>query len=495
MKRLTLPIGNLSAWAKLNNVVYHGVRVEHLQNGSIDKGSAVIAVRDVPAATEAQEPLMIIPRETVLSLEAVERYAKYDRHLKEVLQAAGEYAWVLKIIFAEGRTSRGAILIFLLMQITNASPDIDERIGVPNPWTEYVKFLPSVPLPTFWTDEERALLTGTSLEAALNAKLNSLLREFDNLRSSTESVPWCMKYWWHEESGRLNFDDWKTVDAIYRSRALEHPGTGDAMVPCLDMANHASAKEKVASYDTDQDGNGVLLLRPGKILKAGDEVTITYGDEKGACEMVFSYGFIDASMETARELFLDLTIPEDDPLREAKRAVSKSAPGVRLFFSGDSTSWESTFIWLICINQEDGLNFKLAQTNNGETELELSWKGDNLNDTAELIGLLKEDDLWHVFQLRAVAILQDRVETQLRRLYSSEEAVEEAQNLREVDRTVYGTAMRLRVLEAELLESAHRDLEEQKTELIHTDVVQQYLGSARSTSLDATNVSEDEDFS
>ena len=63
------------------------------------------------------------------------------------------------------KSLRGDILLFLLMQITIGSPDSEQAIGVSNPWTEYVKILPgSVPLPTMWTEEERILLLGTSLE-------------------------------------------------------------------------------------------------------------------------------------------------------------------------------------------------------------------------------------------------------------------------------------------------------------------------------------------
>jgi hypothetical protein len=55
-------------------------------------------------------------------------------------------------------------MLFLLMQITVGSPNLS-NVGVSNPWTEYLKFLPSfVPLPTMWTEEERILLVGTSLE-------------------------------------------------------------------------------------------------------------------------------------------------------------------------------------------------------------------------------------------------------------------------------------------------------------------------------------------
>jgi hypothetical protein len=56
-------------------------------------------------------------------------------------------------------------MLFLLMQITIASLDCPRGVGVSNPWTEYVKMLPSiVPTPTMWADEHCRMLIGTSLE-------------------------------------------------------------------------------------------------------------------------------------------------------------------------------------------------------------------------------------------------------------------------------------------------------------------------------------------
>ena len=62
---------------------------------------------------------------------------------------------------------------------------------------------------------------------------------------------------------------------ISRSRALEFPGVGHAMVPCIDMANHASGEATAALYEADKDGNGLLLLRDGRNIASGGEVTIT----------------------------------------------------------------------------------------------------------------------------------------------------------------------------------------------------------------------------
>ncbi|KAL8896915.1 MAG: hypothetical protein Q9207_007478 [Kuettlingeria erythrocarpa] len=445
MRREYLPSTALQTWAGLNDVHLNGVRIGQTSN---DRGLGVIATTE---SLEGPAILMIVPSHLILSLENVWIHAKSDPHLKEVLDAVGEYS----------QTARGAILIFLLMQITHSALAGSDKIGVANPLTEYVKFLPpKVPLPTFWSPEEKAVAVGTSLEAALGSKLRSLDREFTHLHDSTASIGWCQKHWWRVGSGALSLDDWKQVDAMYRSRALDLPGTGHAMVPYVDMANHASGDETVALYDTDVDGNAILFLREGKSLKPGDEVSITYGDEKGACEMLFSYGFIEGTMSSARELFLDLDIPDDDPLKLAKKAVSKAAPGFKLFSKEGTIGWEGEFTWLVCVNEEDGLDFRLMQTIDGEKELKLFWNDEELLDISKLRSFLQEGLYWDVFQLRAIATLQGRVEQQLITLERSKDSINASKLEADRNPSSYWVIMRLRELEEKLMLQAYEEFEE-----------------------------------
>src|SRR5579862_7175109 len=113
--------------------------------------------------------------------------------------------------------------------------------------------------------------------------------------------------------------------------------------------------------------------------------------------MVFSYGFIDESTVDAGEVVLDLEIPDDDPLRKAKEAVSESLPMVRFTLNRGSMEWQSSFIWLICVNEEDGLDFKLLQNTDGDTELQAFWRGVYLEDISSLEGLLKAEPSWEIF--------------------------------------------------------------------------------------------------
>lgn len=176
--------------------------------------------------------------------------------------------------------------------------------------------------------------------------------------------------------------------------------------------------------------------------------------------MIFSYGFLEQDMVTAKELFLDLDIPDDDPLKFAKKAVSRSAPGFRLFSTGGATSWEGDFIWLICVNEEDDLDFQVKQTNDGRKELEFHWRDAVLADIGNLKELLTRDPLWDVFQLRATAILQNRVQLQLSILNATEELAQSARDSPDVSLHVWKTALRLRELEWGLLSKADQDFEQ-----------------------------------
>ena len=192
-----------------------------------------------------------------------------------------------------------------------------------------------------------------------------------------------------------------------------------------------------------------------------------YGDEKPASEMVFSYGFVENERTDAKQIFLDLEIPEDDPLKMAKAVFCKEVPGVRITSAttgseAGKTTWDSPFVWWACVNEEDGLNFDVQQTTDGGKELRATWKGEDMGTPSRLNDLLAADPLWAIFQLRAVVLILERLETQLVILRETEKLVAEISNdedMRALFRPdVLNTISRLRRLEAELLESSIEDL-------------------------------------
>jgi hypothetical protein len=464
---MTRPISELEQWANLNDAIFHNVKPA---SAGDNRGSGLIATKDLNG-DEENEPLLVIPRDLVLSKETVELLSKSDKDLRTLLEALGDFV----------QTPRGALLTFLLYCHTmNRARSANHHLGALTPFNQYVQFLPPELLPTFWSEDEIALLVGTSLHAAVLAKQKSLSRDLDRLREATQEIRWCQDLWWNVPSTSLLSDlileDWMQVDAQYRSRALEFPGIGDSMVPCLDVANHASGSLTSALYETDGDGNAVLLLRPGTTVKEGEEITITYGDSKGACEMLFSYGFIEEGMEDARELFLPLNMSSEDPLGAAKNHVSTFAPGVKIYRDkdGGEVKWFSEYVYLMILNQEDGLDFAVTQTIEGERGLQMLWH--ELPVSSDALGVfvektLREDEFWEVWQLRATVTVLQKVREQVDVLAAVDVKNVEKGGETDVRERCFDLAVRLRELEGGLMMEAIEELKKESARLMESEVV------------------------
>ncbi|KIW93416.1 uncharacterized protein Z519_06021 [Cladophialophora bantiana CBS 173.52] len=466
MRQVSLPLEDLPVWAHFNDVQLFQASIEPhiMREDGNDKGGGLIAKSDHGPG----ELLVAVPGELVLSKERVEQYAKADQNLKELIEAAASLS----------QNPRTAVLLFLIYQMTINTPSSQGRaLGFNNPFAGYVKLLPhEILLPTFYTTEERKLLIGTSLSEALDQKLISLEREFDNLKAATAKIPWCQEIWWSECADCLTLEDWKLADAMYRSRALELPrNAGVGMVPVIDMANHASDRRYNARFEVDEGSGAILLVvRDDRMVQQGDEITIMYGCG-GACEMIFSYGFLEEHVSSAREIFLSLSIPPDDPLRMAKIRFAQEAPGVRIYVDdSDQVRWESSFVWWACINEEDGLDFRVEQTIDGDAELKALWKDKALvADTLQ--STLLQDPLRDIFVLRAAIMVQERVEAQGSQLAESEDYYISTVRSDQVRESVYRPIGKLRGLEMELLTRAYETLEREKTELLESTVVRDYL--------------------
>ena len=82
---LSLPVSAIPAWAKLYRCTFDGAKIS---KGPY--GSSIVADRDLAAASN--QPVMVIPRDLVLSLERVEMQAKVDQHLRLLLEALGDFS-------------------------------------------------------------------------------------------------------------------------------------------------------------------------------------------------------------------------------------------------------------------------------------------------------------------------------------------------------------------------------------------------------------------
>ncbi|KAF6811269.1 SET domain-containing protein [Colletotrichum sojae] len=488
-----LPLETLSTWAMFNDVDLVDVEAHEIPGC----GLGLISNKALSREEETFDipTLLRIPHELVLSAEAVENYAKVDRNFRELLDAAGHKT-----------PTKG---------------------GVSTPWTEYVKYLPpQVPVTSLWTEPEREMLNGTSLEASTSslprtirprrhaaaatamlrdlvqtskllardwpgsvppgcmpnhctrmtavgqptgterprsataAKIVALTDEFDELRETSAALPFWNELFW--ESDKVSLIDWARVDAWFRSRCLELPKSGEVMVPVLDLANHSSKAN--AYYEENGKDEVVLLLRPSCRVESGEEMTISYGDAKSGAEMLFSYGFIDPA-SAADRLTLPLAPMDDDPLGKAKAHIFDGAPNVEFDRTNGTVHWKSPFAYFMCLNEEDGLSFRVLQDHGGSRELKVFWQEEDVTATTTAFEQhINGHPLAQIFRLRVVTVLEDLVSSQLERLATG-------MSLEDLDASLsqgglicgacINAAATLREQETSLLEAAVKALEAQ----------------------------------
>lgn len=189
------------------------------------------------------------------------------------------------------------------------------------------------------------------------------------------------------------------------------------MVPVLDMVNHSS---NANAYFDEVDGEVRLLIRKGCSIKAptsgdpevadGDEITINYGQGKSAAEMMFSYGFVEQDAP-ARSLVLPLESMDDDPLAKAKLHVFGSPPTLTIEDAENGIpTWRASFVHLMCLNEDDGIDFRVLQSVDGSRQLKLFWQDEDVTDkTGQFESLIAGHDLEPIFHLRAITVIHSQI--------------------------------------------------------------------------------------
>lgn len=290
------------------------------------------------------------------------------------------------------------------------------------------------------------------------AKIKALTKEFNDLKARASEVPHWFNLLFAED--HVTVQDWILLDALYRSRSLELPLSGECMVPCLDLANHSS--EASARFEEDEQRHVKLVLRDGCTLTDGQEVTIDYGQGKSAAEMLFSYGFIDQASK-ANKMVLPLDPLEDDPLGSAKLHIfrtTQNSPTIEIRDSEDGVpTWHAPFAYLLAVNEEDGLQFGVLQETDGSRQLKLFWQEEDESDRAHRVkDLFVDHPLRLVFELRAVSIVYEKVADQLSGMDEGDLA---GQQTTSRSATAETASRHLRLTEKDLLVRMVAALEEQ----------------------------------
>lgn len=242
----------------------------------------------------------------------------------------------------------------------------------------YKDLLPKeLDVPTLWKENELDFLLGTSLWDPLQAKLRALRRDFSVGGSGTD------------------LQTFTYADALVRSRSIGIDGRLH-IVPLLDMANHSSTP----TVRWAVEGRAITLLPTEDFIAAWDnknpiELEINYGD-RSAAEWLYSYGFIPTHYTS--EMRFEIEQDPADPLGDVKHKTWGEIPFVTL----RELEYDAPFLWLMCLDEDDGLECMPERVSFEGTSVE-----HDLKDT------LIHHDRYPIFHLRVVTVVCTLIEMRL----------------------------------------------------------------------------------
>lgn len=290
----------LANWAEEQGITINDCKIRTDSNGA-----GIFATRDLVAG----DTIVTVPYHKVLSRDTVVEYAQTHEFLRNLLlrDAAGAPISEAELT---GISDKDVLTRFFISEIlTNRRGDNNNN----NNWDSWVESLPALRemnLPIAWDRQYIEDLVGTSIYDATLSKVNFLKFRYKRFFESAEVRDLIKEYVMsgpapklHTESDiELAFKDWVLIESWISSRSLEVFYRDQrelclGLVPVVDMANHDSVNSN-AKYELDFDGKVVSLVATDTIA-AGTEVLIDYGQDKGAGEFVFSYGFIPATFNDA----------------------------------------------------------------------------------------------------------------------------------------------------------------------------------------------------
>ncbi|KAK3319101.1 hypothetical protein B0H66DRAFT_517615 [Apodospora peruviana] len=508
MTKVEFPLEHLPAWCSRHGVsLNEDYRVEAANVQGKGNGLVVVTEKEglhvspadgrrrgeaAATATTSPLPLLRIPADIIVSKWRVERYAAQNPRFGQLLATLPEH--VLS-------DERQLALLFMLFQVilirsTPPSDKVNNQHSAPRPaieaaWIEYMRIQqPDVPVPTMWSDAERALLKGTSLESATETEMELLRREFALIQAAAYQTGILN---WREtllNPSVITVRDWFWVDALFRSRAFDLPRSGDSLIPYLDLVNHSRLID-TAYWQQDKKSKSVsLLLRNNTSVDGGDEITINYSSDYTAAEMLFNYGFIDDDFEiTDQRLVLPLdalmgrefstSLPRPESL-DGKLHFLNARPMLELWFDKDKEvpRWSSPFAYLLGAHEDDGLTLS-AEQHQGKDRWRAFWRELEITDRIDILPMLIEQGVnstgWNArrsardVKFRVLATLVSVVERQLRILAEAERELMPGNNkpaAANVRPAVLQGVARLRSIERDILERSARALEQLKRPLI-----------------------------
>ncbi|BFZ61644.1 hypothetical protein YB2330_002717 [Saitoella coloradoensis] len=395
-------------------------------------------------------PLLTIPADYVISHKTVAEYAQ--DHMEE----CAAFVQAIETLSAELSLHPRLMVALFLLSI----PHLEIPQGASRPRGEFYRAfydaLPKeIPLPSTWTETEREIIQGTSIANATQPRHTRNKFIHNALRSNDSAPAWVKS---------LSLEQYVLADTCFTSRCLD----GNVMVPILDFANHSSKAN--ARWERNEAGDMMIVLRDNlaEVVKEGDEITISYGEEKGSGELLFTYGFLEEELPYSKQM-TTLAISDRDDVAyelEAKMEVWQASavgpPRLTLTVDpdGEHVEWDCPWFYLYILEEDDDIDFMSGRGSyeSALTALSATIDGELIEEPADLVRILKaRRDKWPVYQSRASRAVVQCVEKQLKVLRETDELAKNVAGREEVCRL----GLKLREQEMQLLEKVKEQLSQE----------------------------------
>ncbi|CAM2069563.1 SET domain-containing protein-lysine N-methyltransferase [Sulfidibacter corallicola] len=177
-------------------------------------------------------------------------------------------------------------------------------------WKPYLDTLPKSfdEVPVCFDEDRLARLAGSFVLETVQARKRILEQDYAQLSASVSRFT-------------FSFDAFVWAMTAINTRAFSVPSEDDegkvpAMIPLLDMGNHAQSATSKWCYRSEPEGMTLEATGP---LQAGEQVYLYYGTKTRA-RFFAGYGFVAADLEEAQS-WVKVSLFTDDPQYDMKREL------------------------------------------------------------------------------------------------------------------------------------------------------------------------------
>ncbi|KAK9459554.1 uncharacterized protein V1516DRAFT_680222 [Lipomyces oligophaga] len=421
----------LTLWASLHGItISDGILIAPATDTDVDAGLGLFSA----PSHSIPKVVIDVPKSLILSASTVKTLALTYGKLAKLLWPGDTGSLAADEDHGQSVLSSREVIIRFFLWALYSGDDAATYYG------PYLSLLPdprsfAMKPPIFWSPEQVAKCAGTSLYIPLAAKQRRLSAEYSKFVDDWQII----------SDREIQLEDYLRAEYLFTSRVMELPAGAEmelAVVPVIDFANHS--RKFSARFEVTQESVQLVSVEQQPQTEdegqrkdvESNEITISYGPEKGTSEILFTYGFI-------------LPVDDYDGKEHVRMRITLGDETVQLLYgrpalvdirlgpdSTDELDWECDYLWLLCAGAEDGFSVRQTVQHDGVVELEAKigedtkvvvqpGAGNGVASGNQVVQSLRtflqqRQGMQEIYELRRLVLLQEAVSQWLELLAAGE---------------------------------------------------------------------------